>query len=153
MTPTLVLTVMVLYFGALILISIITSRGATTDTFFTANRQSPWYLVAFGMIGASLSGITFVSVPGAVGKTGFAYFQIVLGYIAGYAVIMTVLMPLYYRLNLVSIYTYLEQRFDKWSYKTGAAFFLLSRTLGSMPSLPQVRHDPDTSERKGSSHW
>ncbi len=127
----LVVTVMVLYFGALILISIITSRGATTDTFFTANRQSPWYLVAFGMIGASLSGITFVSVPGAVGKTGFAYFQIVLGYIAGYAVIMTVLMPLYYRLNLVSIYTYLEQRFDKWSYKTGAAFFLLSRTLGS----------------------
>jgi SSS family transporter len=131
MTPMLVVTVMVLYFGALILISIITSRGATTDTFFTANRQSPWYLVAFGMIGASLSGITFVSVPGAVGKTGFAYFQIVLGYIAGYAVIMTVLMPLYYRLNLVSIYTYLEQRFDKWSYKTGAAFFLLSRTLGS----------------------
>lgn len=131
MTPMLVVTVMTLYFGALILISVITSRGATTDTFFTANRQSPWYLVAFGMIGASLSGITFVSVPGAVGKTGFAYFQIVLGYIAGYAVIMTVLMPLYYRLNLVSIYTYLEQRFDKWSYKTGAAFFLLSRTLGS----------------------
>lgn len=131
MTPTLVVTVMTLYFGALILISMVTSKGATTDTFFTANRQSPWYLVAFGMIGASLSGITFVSVPGAVGKTGFAYFQIVLGYIAGYAVIMTVLMPLYYRLNLVSIYTYLEQRFDRWSYKTGAFFFLVSRTLGS----------------------
>lgn len=119
------------YFAALIIISIITSRGATTDTFFTANRQSPWYLVAFGMIGSSLSGITFVSVPGNVGKVGFAYFQVVLGYIIGYAVIMTVLMPLYYRLNLVSIYTYLEKRFDTWSYKTGAFFFLLSRTMGS----------------------
>lgn len=119
------------YFAALIIISLITSRGATTDTFFTANRQSPWYLVAFGMIGSSLSGITFVSVPGNVGKVGFAYFQVVLGYIVGYAVIMMVLMPLYYRLNLVSIYTYLEKRFDKWSYKTGAFFFLLSRTMGS----------------------
>lgn len=131
MSPFLVLTVMVIYFSALIIISVITSKGATTDTFFTANRQSPWYLVAFGMIGASLSGITFVSVPGNVGKTNFAYFQVVLGYIVGYAVIMTVLMPLYYRLNLVSIYTYLEQRFDRWSYKTGAFFFLLSRTMGS----------------------
>ncbi len=131
MSPILVVTVMAIYFSALIVISVITSRGATTDTFFTANRQSPWYLVAFGMIGASLSGITFVSVPGNVGKTNFAYFQVVLGYIVGYAVIMTVLMPLYYRLNLVSIYTYLEQRFNRWSYKTGAFFFLLSRTLGS----------------------
>ncbi len=131
MSPYLVLTIMVIYFSVLILISIITSKGATTDTFFTANRSSPWYLVAFGMIGASLSGITFVSVPGNVGKTNFAYFQVVLGYIIGYAVIMTVLMPLYYRLNLVSIYTYLEQRFDRWSYKTGAFFFLVSRTIGS----------------------
>lgn len=131
MSPLLVVTVMVVYFAALITISVITSKGATTDTFFTANRQSPWYLVAFGMIGASLSGITFVSVPGNVGKTNFAYFQVVLGYIVGYAVIMTVLMPLYYRLNLISIYTYLERRFDRWSYKTGAAFFLLSRTVGS----------------------
>ncbi len=131
MSPYLVLTIMVIYFTALILISVITSKGATTDTFFTANRSSPWYLVAFGMIGASLSGITFVSVPGNVGKTNFAYFQVVLGYIIGYAVIMTILMPLYYRLNLVSIYTYLEQRFDKWSYKTGAFFFLVSRTIGS----------------------
>jgi len=131
MSPYFVLVVMVVYFAALIIISIITGRGATTDTFFTANRQSPWYLVAFGMIGSSLSGITFVSVPGNVGKVGFAYFQVVLGYIVGYAVIMLVLMPLYYRLNLVSIYTYLEQRFDVWSYKTGAFFFLLSRTMGS----------------------
>ena len=131
MSPYLVLTIILIYFAALIVISVITSKGATTDTFFTANRQSPWYLVAFGMIGSSLSGITFVSVPGNVGTVGFAYFQVVLGYIVGYTVIMTLLMPLYYRLNLVSIYTYLEQRFDTWSYKTGAFFFLLSRTIGS----------------------
>jgi Na+/proline symporter len=131
MSPFLVLTIIVIYFAALIIISIVTSKGATTDTFFTANRQSPWYLVAFGMIGSSLSGITFVSVPGAVGKVGFSYFQVVLGYILGYAVIMTVLMPLYYRLNLISIYTYLERRFSTWSYRTGAFFFLVSRTMGS----------------------
>lgn len=131
MSPYLVLTVMVIYFSALITISVITSKGATTDTFFTANRQSPWFLVAFGMIGASLSGITFISVPGSVGNTNFSYFQVVLGYIVGYGVIMTVLMPLYYRLNLVSIYSYLEQRFDRWSYKTGSFFFLLSRSVGS----------------------
>ena len=131
MSPALVITIMVVYFGVLIAISIITSRGADTNTFFTANRQSPWYLVAFGMIGASLSGVTFISVPGNVGKTEFSYFQIVLGYLVGYWFIMGVLMPLYYRLNLVSIYTYLEQRFDFWSYKTGAFFFLVSRTMGS----------------------
>ncbi len=131
MSPYLVLTIILIYFAALIIISVITSKGATTDTFFTANRQSPWYLVAFGMIGSSISGITFVSVPGSVGKVGFSYYQVVLGYIIGYAVIITVLMPLYYRLNLISIYTYLEQRFNTWSYKTGAFFFLLSRTMGS----------------------
>jgi Na+/proline symporter len=131
MTPFLVLSILIIYFAALILISAYTSKGATSDTFFTANRKSPWYLVAFGMIGSTLSGITFVSVPGSVGKTGFAYFEVVLGYLVGYWVIITVLLPLYYRLNLVSIYTYLEQRFDRWSYKTGAFFFLLSRTIGS----------------------
>lgn len=131
MTPTLVAIIMALYFSVLIGISIVTSRGADTNTFFTANRQSPWYLVAFGMIGASLSGVTFISVPGNVGKIGFGYFQIVLGYLVGYWVIMLVLMPLYYRLNLISIYSYLEQRFDKYSYKTGAFFFLVSRTIGS----------------------
>lgn len=131
MTPTLVLTIIVAYFGMLILTSFLTSRGADTTTFFTANRQSPWYLVAFGMIGASLSGVTFISVPGNVGKTGFAYFQVVLGYLVGYWTIIGVLMPLYYRLNLVSIYTYLERRFSFWSYKTGAFFFLVSRTIGS----------------------
>jgi Na+/proline symporter len=131
MTPTLVVSILVIYFGILILISVITSRGADTNTFFTANRQSPWYLVAFGMIGSSLSGVTFISVPGNVGAVGFGYFQVVLGYLVGYWVIIGVLMPLYYRLNLISIYTYLEKRFSFWSYKTGAFFFLISRTLGS----------------------
>jgi len=131
MTPGLVITIMSIYFAVLIAISWWTSRGADTNTFFTANRQSPWYLVAFGMIGSSLSGVTFISVPGAVGKIGLGYFQVVLGYLVGYWVIILILMPLYYRLNLVSIYTYLEQRFDMWSYKTGAFFFLISRSLGS----------------------
>ena len=131
MTPFLVVSILTVYFGVLIVISIITSRGADTTTFFTANRQSPWYLVAFGMIGSSLSGVTFISVPGNVGKIGFGYFQIVLGYLVGYWVIIGVLLPLYYRLNLVSIYTFLEQRFSFWSYKTGAFFFMVSRTIGS----------------------
>lgn len=131
MTPTLVVSILVGYFLILIIISILTSKGADTTTFFTANRQSPWYLVAFGMIGSSLSGVTFISVPGNVGSVGFGYFQIVLGYLLGYWVIIGVLMPLYYRLNLISIYTYFEQRFNFWSYKTGALFFLISRTLGS----------------------
>lgn len=131
MSPALVITILLGYFAMLILISVLTSRGADTTTFFTGNRQSPWYLVAFGMIGASLSGLTFISVPGNVGKIGFGYFQVVLGYVIGYWVIVGVLMPLYYRLNLVSIYTYLEHRFSFWSYKTGAFFFLVSRTIGS----------------------
>jgi len=131
MSPTLVVSIIFVYFLVLIAISIVTSKGADTTTFFTANRQSPWYLVAFGMIGASLSGVTFISVPGNVGKIGFGYFQVVLGYLLGYWVIILVLMPLYYRLNLVSIYGYLEQRFNKWSYKTGAFFFLVSRSIGS----------------------
>ncbi len=131
MTPTIVIIIMTLYFGMLILISVLTSKGADTNTFFTGNRQSPWFLVAFGMIGASLSGVTFISVPGNVGKIGFGYFQIVLGYLVGYWVIIGVLMPVYYKLNVVSIYTYLEQRFSFWSYKTGAFFFLISRTIGS----------------------
>jgi len=131
MNPILVISILSIYFLALIIISYFTSKGADTTTFFTANRQSPWYLVAFGMIGASLSGVTFISVPGNVGKIGFGYFQIVLGYLVGYWVIIGILLPLYYRLNLVSIYTYLEQRFDQLSYKTGAFFFLVSRSIGS----------------------
>lgn len=129
MDPGLVIGIIAGYFALLVVIARLTSRGATTNTFFTANKQSPWYLVAFGMIGASLSGVTFVSIPGEVGNSFFSYFQVVLGYLLGYYVIATVLMPLYYRLNLVSIYGYLEQRFGFWSYKTGSAFFLLSRTI------------------------
>jgi Na+/proline symporter len=135
MNPYLALAILVAYFAMLIIVSVYTSKGADTATFFTANRQSPWYLVAFGMIGTSLSGVTFVSVPGAVANIQFSYFQVVLGYIMGYLVIGTVLMPLYYRLNLISIYTYLDQRFGFWSYKTGSAVFLLSRTVGSAVRL------------------
>jgi len=131
MSPILVVTILVIYFAVLIFISWRTSRNATTETFFTANRQSPWYLVAFGMIGSSLSGVTFISVPGNVGKIGFGYFQVVLGYLLGYWTIIYVLLPLYYRLNLISIYTYLEQRFDIWAYRTGSLFFLISRSVGS----------------------
>ncbi len=135
MTPTLVATILIAYFVALIVMAYFTSRKADTTTFFTGNRQSPWYLVAFGMIGTSLSGVTFISVPGKVYVEGMAYFQIVLGYIIGYIVIAQVLMPLYYRMNLVSIYEYLLERFGLVSYKTGAAFFILSRTLGSAMRL------------------
>lgn len=135
MNPYIALTILVAYFAMLIVVSYYTSRGADTNTFFTANRQSPWYLVAFGMIGTSLSGVTFVSVPGAVLTIQFSYFQVVLGYLLGYLVIGTVLMPLYYRLNLISIYSYLGDRFGYWSYKSGSAFFLLSRTVGSAVRL------------------
>ena len=123
--------VIVLYFGVLIVISRLTSSKADNATFFTANRQSPWYLVAFGMIGASLSGVTFISVPGWVDTNAFSYMQMVLGYMLGYFVIAYVLLPLYYRLNLVSIYGYLQQRFGEKSYFTGSVFFLISRMLGS----------------------
>jgi SSS family transporter len=131
MSPQLVLTVIVIYFAVLFLISRITSRRAGVDTYFTGNRQSPWYIVAFGMIGASLSGITFISVPGEVGNTHFYYFQLVLGYLVGYFVIANVLLPLYYRLRLVSIYSYLATRFGEVSHKTGSLFFLLSQSIGA----------------------
>lgn len=135
MTPYLALGILFVYFFILILISIKTSKGADSNSFFTANKSVPWWLVAFGMIGTSISGVTFVSVPGAVGTKFFSYFQMVLGFTAGYVFIGTVLMPLYYRLNLISIYGYLKTRFGFWSYKTGSAFFLLSRTLGSAVRL------------------
>lgn len=131
MSPGLVFAIIAGYFALLLTISYFTSRHADSDTFFTGNKQSPWYLVAFGMIGASLSGVTFISVPGEVGNSQFSYFQMVLGFVPGYAFIALVLMPLYYRLKLVSIYGYLEQRFGFFSYKTGAFFFLLSRLIGS----------------------
>ncbi len=131
MSQTLIISILVVYFSVLILIAYLTSKNAGSDAFFSGNKQSPWYLVAFGMIGTSISGLTFISVPGKVGQDGFGYYQVILGYIVGYWVIGTILMPMYYKLNLVSIYTYLEQRFGFWSYKTGAFIFLLSRTLGS----------------------
>lgn len=135
MSPILVSTILIAYFAILMLIAYFTSRNATSETFFTGNKQSKWYLVAFGMIGASLSGVTFISVPGTVFSDGMGYYQVVLGYILGYAVIAQLLMPLYYKLNVTSIYEYLEGRFGKFSYKTGASFFLLSRTLGSATRL------------------
>ena len=99
--------------------------------FFVGKKQSPWYIVAFGMIGASLSGVTFISVRLGGWASQFSYFQMVLGYLVGYTVIATVLMPLYYKLNLISIYSYLEGRFGFWSYKSGSFYFLLSRTIGA----------------------
>jgi len=140
MDPRLVFGITAGYFALLLLVSHFTSKKATNTTFFTGNKRSPWYVVAFGMIGASLSGVTFISIPGEVGALispdeptikAFSYFQLVLGYLLGYFVIANVLMPLYYRLNLVSIYTYLDQRFGISTYKTGSLFFLLSQTMGA----------------------
>jgi Na+/proline symporter len=129
------------YFVLLLIVAYYTSRNSNNESFFIGNRNSNWMLVAFGMIGTSLSGVTFVSVPGAVGKQfaggfeAFTYFQIVIGYVIGYFVIAYVLLPLYYRLNLTSIYNYLSKRLGFVSYKTGASFFILSRTLGATARL------------------
>ncbi|MFN8208678.1 MAG: sodium:solute symporter [Bacteroidales bacterium] len=131
MKPIFIAFIILGYFSVLLFVGWITSRKASNFGFFLGGKKSPWYIVAIGMIGASISGVTFISVPGWVGTSQFSYMQMVLGYLLGYLVIGTILMPLYYRLNLTSIYTYLEQRFGRWSYKTGAAFFLLSRTMGS----------------------
>ncbi len=131
MSTTLIITVIVAYFIVLIGISYLTSRKANNDAFFLGERKSPWYLVSFGMIGASLSGVTFLSVPGGVAGAEFSYMQIVFGYFLGYIVVAFVLLPLYYRLNLTSIYEYLNQRFGFWSYKTGAGLFLISRITGA----------------------
>ncbi|MDT3405562.1 sodium:solute symporter [Mucilaginibacter terrae] len=135
MSPGVLLLFIAAYFLVLILISYLTSRkSANNDTFFVANRNSKWYLVAFGMIGTALSGVTFISVPGKVGSPGgdqFAYFQFVLGNAAGFIIIATVLLPLYYRMQLTSIYSYIESALGKWSYKTAATIFLISRTIGS----------------------
>jgi Na+/proline symporter len=131
MNPYLIVGLILAYFLVLMVVSHFTSRKADNSDFFSGKNQSPWYLVAFGMIGASLSGVTFISVPGWVGGSQFSYMQVVLGYFFGYIVIAQVLMPLYYRLNLVSIYSYLGTRFGQYSYKTGALFFLLSRVIGA----------------------
>jgi Na+/proline symporter len=131
MSAYLVLSVILAYFAIILVISQLTGRHADNAGFFLGNRKSPWYIVAFGMIGASLSGVTFISVPGWVGDSHFSYMQMVLGYLAGYAVIAQILLPLYYRLRLTSIYTYLDGRFGRNSYKTGAVFFLVSRIIGA----------------------
>ncbi|MCF6170406.1 MAG: sodium:solute symporter [Bacteroidales bacterium] len=131
MTPGLIFTSFLLYTLLIFAVSWFTSRKADNQSFFIGNKKSPWLVVAYGMIGASLSGVTFISIPGWVGDTGFTYFAIVLGYVLGYAVISWVLLPMYYRLNLTSIYTYLDQRFGKSAYTTGAVFFLISRVVGA----------------------
>lgn len=131
MTSIQILLLIAAYFGVLILISYFTGKDDSNDVFFKGNKQSPWYVVAFGMIGASLSGVTFISVPGLIEGQQFAYTQGVLGFFVGYLVVLLVLLPLYYKLNVTSIYQYLEQRFGTTSYKTGAFFFLLSRVTGA----------------------
>ena len=131
MNANIILLIFIIYFLVLLFISNLTTKKSSFTDFFNANRSSPWYLVAFGMIGTSLSGVTFISVPGEVGSTNFSYFQVVLGYLVGYFVIAKVLLPLYYKHNLISIYTYLDDRFGFYSYKAGAFFFLLSRTIGA----------------------
>jgi SSS family transporter len=131
MSTTLAFIVIVGFFALLLVVSYLSSRKSNSETFFTGNRRSPWYLVAFGMIGATISGVTFISVPGEVGSSGWTYLQFLLGNFVGYWVIAMVLIPLYYKLNLVSIYTYLEKRFGTNSYKTGSFFFLVSQTIGA----------------------
>jgi len=131
MQPLHILLLIAGYFGVLILISYFTGKGDSNVDFFKAGKKSPWYLVAFGMIGVSLSGVTFISVPGAVQGGQFGYFQVVLGYTVGYFVIAYVLLPIYYRLNVTSIYEYLETRFGRVAHKTGAVFFFISRLLGA----------------------
>lgn len=135
MSPTLLFTFVIAYFLLLLAVAYITSRNATNDSFFIGNRNSNWMLVAFGMIGTSLSGVTFVSVPGTVATNAFSYMQVVFGYLLGYIVIAYVLLPLYYKLNLTSIYHYLHQRFGFSAYKTGALFFIISRTIGATARL------------------
>lgn len=131
MSPLFVSLIIVFYFAVLVGISYLTTRKVDSKSFFGGARKSPWYIIAIGMIGTSISGVTFISVPGAVYTDQFAYLQMVLGFLVGYLVVANVLLPLYYRLNLTSIYSYLGTRFGFFSYKTGALFFLLSRTIGS----------------------
>lgn len=131
MSPLLILGIFLIYTGVLFAVTWFTARKADNQAFFIGNKVSPWFVVAYGMIGASLSGVTFMSVPGWVKDTQFSYMVVVLGYLFGYFVIALVLLPLYYRLKLTSIYSYLDQRFGFWSYKTGAGFFIISRTLGA----------------------
>jgi len=131
MSPLLVFGVIAGYFSLLLIISYFTSRKSDNTTFFTANKSSPWFLVAFGMVGASLSGVTFISVPGEVGNSNWTYLQFVMGNMVGYVIIALILIPLFYKLKLVSIYEYLRDRFGQNSYLSGASFFLISQTIGA----------------------
>ncbi len=131
MDSAILLVIVLAYFALLLGIAFYTSRHSNNESFFIGNRNSKWWIVAFGMIGTSLSGMTFISVPGTVGKAGFDYFQVVIGYFIGYFAVAFILLPLYYKLHLTSIYTYLEKRLGTTPYKTGALFFILSRTLGA----------------------
>lgn len=135
MSPALLFTFVIAYFVLLLFVAWRTSKGSNNESFFIGNRNSNWMLVAFGMIGTSLSGVTFVSVPGAVARESFAYFQITIGYFLGYILIAFILLPLYYRLQLTSIYNYLDNRLGRNAYKTGAGFFILSRVLGATARL------------------
>ncbi|WP_338764766.1 sodium:solute symporter [Massilia sp. METH4] len=135
MSPFFLFFVIFAYFGLLLAVAWATSRNADNASFFIGNKSSHWGLVAFGMVGTTLSGVTFVSVPGAVGRDGFGYLQITLGYVIGYLVVAFVLLPLYYRLKLTSIYHYLDVRLGRRSYQSGAAFFIVSRTLGATARL------------------
>ncbi len=131
MSSTSILILIAVYFAVLLLISFLTGKEDSNDIFFRASKNAPWYLVAFGMIGASLSGITFISVPGWVATKNFAYMQMVMGFVVGYFIIANVLLPLYYKMNLTSIYTYLEKRFGWISHRTGAFLFLVARIAGA----------------------
>ena len=136
MSGWIILITVVVYFGLLLLISRIAGRKhSDNDAFFLANRKSPWYIVAFGMIGATLSGVTFVSVPGLVRQIDMTYMQMVFGFFFGYIAVAQILLPLYYRLNIVSIYSFLEKRIGWYGYKTGASFFLLSKLVGAASRL------------------
>src|SRR5690606_16504117 len=125
------LTIVLSYFLLLLFISYFTFWGSNNESFFVGNRSSKWWVVAFGMIGSSLSGMTFISVPGTVGASAFDYFQVVIGYWLGYFIVAYVLLPVYYKMQLTSIYTYLDKRLGKNAHKTGALFFILSRTVGA----------------------
>src|ERR1700730_832610 len=141
MSPLILFSFVIGYFILLFAVAWYTSRNSNNDSFFIGNRNSNWMLVAFGMIGTSLSGVTFVSVPGTVGAIGddgikaFGYFQVVIGNWVGFLLVALVLLPLYYRFNLTSIYRYLDSRFGKVAYRTGALFFILSRTVGATARL------------------
>ena len=131
LSPISITFILVIYFSILVFIAKITSKNTSNDSFFIGQRKSPWYIVAYGMLGATLSGITFLSVPGWVGDSEFFYFQIVLGYVPGYFFVAYVLLPIYYKMKVYSIYEYLKERFGYYSHKSGAGYFFLSRLLGA----------------------